>query len=146
MRSALAETLHTAMQPVEKLRAPRSRGACRSRRATSMEYARQRGSHAGRLAQRDGGGGAQISGARTVYVLGLGMSSSLAMLTRHLQPFCQHVVEMAGPGGTEVAAGQLVHIRRGDVLVVFVPALFQRRDAAGAVRAQPARHRGGDHR
>jgi DNA-binding MurR/RpiR family transcriptional regulator len=61
----------------------------------------------------------KIGGARTVYVLGLGMSSSLAaMLTLHLQPFCQHVVEMAA-GGTEVAAGQLVHIRRGDVLVVF---------------------------
>jgi DNA-binding MurR/RpiR family transcriptional regulator len=55
-----------------------------------------------------------------VYVLGLGMTSCFAsMLALHLQPFCQHVVEMAGPGGNEVAAGHLVHIGRGDVLVAM---------------------------
>jgi len=123
MRSALAETLHTAMQPVEKLRTSIARRKeALSPGETSMEYARVN------LATAQDANSQQvldmvarqISGARTVYVLGMGMSSSLAaMLALHLQPFCQHVVEMAGPGGAEVAAGHLVHIGRGDVLVAL---------------------------
>ncbi|SHM75193.1 DNA-binding transcriptional regulator, MurR/RpiR family, contains HTH and SIS domains [Duganella sacchari] len=123
MRSALAETLHTAMQPVEKLRTSIARRKeALSPGETSMEYAR-----VNLAAAQDANSqqvldmvARQISGARTVYVLGMGMSSSLAaMLALHLQPFCQHVVEMAGPGGAEVAAGHLVHIGRGDVLVAL---------------------------
>jgi DNA-binding MurR/RpiR family transcriptional regulator len=123
MRSALAETLHTAMQPVEKLRTSIARRkVSQSAGEASMEYARSnlaatQGAHSPQVLDEVA---LKVSGARTVYVLGLGMSSSLAaMLTLHLQPFCQHVVEMAAAGGTEVAAGQLVHLRRGDVLVVF---------------------------
>ena len=123
MRSALAETLHTAMQPVEKLRTSIARRkASQSPGEASMEYARNNlaatlGAHSPQVLDMVA---RKIGVARTVYVLGLGMSSSLAaMLTLHLQPFCQHVVELAAAGGTEVAAGQLVHIRRCDVLVVF---------------------------
>ncbi|MYM67155.1 SIS domain-containing protein [Pseudoduganella sp. FT55W] len=123
MRSALAETLHTAMQPVEKLRSSIARRkASLSPGEASMEYARTNvsASHDAQSQQALDAVATKISRARTVYVLGLGMSSSLAaMLTLHLQPFCQHVVEMAAAGGTEVAAGQLVHIGRGDVLVVM---------------------------
>lgn len=123
MRSALAETLHTAMQPVEKLRTSIARRkVSESPGEVSMEHARSNlastlGAHSPQVLDAVA---RKVGGARTVYVLGLGMSSSLAaMLTLHLQPFCQHVVEMAAAGGTEVAAGQLVHIRRGDLLVVF---------------------------
>jgi DNA-binding MurR/RpiR family transcriptional regulator len=123
MRSALAETLHTAMQPVEKLRSSIARRkASLSPGEASMEYAHSNLSiaHDAQSQKVLDAVSTKISRARTIYVLGLGMSSSLAsMLTLHLQPFCQHVVEMAAAGGTEVAAGQLVHIARGDVLVVM---------------------------
>ena len=123
MRSALAETLHTAMQPVEKLRTSIARRkTSQSAGDVSMEQAKANlvithGAHSPQVLELVAN---KISRARTVYVLGLGMSSCYAaMLTLHLQPFCQHVVELAAAGGTEVAAGQLVHMRRGDVLVVI---------------------------
>ncbi|UUZ52598.1 hypothetical protein LP419_25050 [Massilia sp. H-1] len=49
---------------------------------------------------------ARLTAARAVYVMGFGLSSQLAssMLSLHLQPFCQQVIEVAGQGGTEVAA------------------------------------------
>jgi DNA-binding MurR/RpiR family transcriptional regulator len=123
MRSALAETMHTALHPVEKLRSSiaRRKGAVAPGDAC-MESARVNLSATrGALQQHELDAVARkISGARTVYVLGLGMSSCYAsMLALHLQPFCQHVVEMAGAGGTEIAAGHLVHIGRGDVLLAF---------------------------
>jgi len=123
MRSALAETLHTAMQPVEKLRSSIARRkATQSPGEASMEYAKANLASAHEvLASKVMETVAQkISKARTVYVLGLGMSSSLAsMLALHLQPFCRNVVEMAGSGGTEIAAGHLVHVGRGDLLLVM---------------------------
>jgi len=123
MRSALAETMHTAMQPVEKLRTSivRRKGAVAPGDAC-MESARiNLMATRGALSQQELDLVARkITRARTVYVLGLGMSSTYAsMLALHLQPFCQHVVEMAGAGGTEVAAGHLVHIGRGDLLLAF---------------------------
>lgn len=123
MRSALAETLHSALQPVEKLRSSmaRRRGAVSPGEA-SIEYARDN------LATTQGGlsqpaldeVARKIRKAQTVYVLGLGLSSSFAsLLALHLQPYCKHVVEMAGTGGNETAAGRLVHIDRSDVLVTL---------------------------
>ncbi len=62
----------------------------------------------------------RISRASTVYVMGFGLSSHLAaMLALHLQPFCQRVVEVVSFGGTEVAAGNLMHAGPQDVLIVI---------------------------
>lgn len=123
MRSALAETLHSAIQPVEKLRSSLARGGnAVTAGHTSFEYARANvAATQGSLSQRALDQVARkLSRARTVYVLGMGMSAGLAfILARHLQPFCEHIVDLAGPGGTETAAARLLHIRRGDVLVVF---------------------------
>ncbi|OEZ63622.1 MurR/RpiR family transcriptional regulator [Duganella sp. HH105] len=123
MRSAVAETLHSEMQPVDKLR-----HTIENRQGSvwpgdqSMEYA---------LANISATRNAQsqtemeqvvkkLSGARTVYVLGFGLSSYLAgLLSLHLQPFCPHVVEVAGQGGTEVAAGHLANVGPNDLLVVI---------------------------
>ena len=123
MRSALAETLHSALQPVEKLRSSivRRKGAVSPGEA-SIEYARANlATTQGELSQQALNEVARkIRKAHTVYVLGLGMSSSFAsLLALHLQPYCKHVVEMAGTGGNETAAGRLVHIERGDVLVAL---------------------------
>jgi DNA-binding MurR/RpiR family transcriptional regulator len=123
LRSALAETLHSAMQPVEKLRSTiERRKDSMSPGDESMEYAKANlvTTHNAQSQPVMDQVVQKIIRARTVYVLGFGMSSCLAaMLVLHLQPFCQHVVEVAGAGGTEIAAGHLANIGRGDVLVVM---------------------------
>ena len=123
MRGAVAEVLQSVLQPVEKLRnnIERRVGAA-SPAAESLEYA---------AANIGATGNAlslseleqvvhKLTRAGTVYVMGFGLSSHLAgMLALHLQPFCPHVVEVAGHGGTEVAAGHLANITGKDVLVVI---------------------------
>lgn len=123
MRSAVAETLHSVMQPVDKLRhSIENRKGSSSPADQSMEYAL-----ANITATRNAQSPAEtaqvvrkLSRARTVYVLGFGLSSYLAgLLSLHLQPFCRHVVEVAGQGGTEVAAGHLATAGPDDLLVVI---------------------------
>lgn len=123
MRSAVAETLQSVLQPVEKLRSTIARRAqAASPALESLGYAEAAltatsralaGADVDRIA-------ASLTKARTVYVLGFGLSSFMAgTLAMHLQPFCQHVVEVAASGGTEVAASHLATIGRKDVLVVI---------------------------
>jgi DNA-binding MurR/RpiR family transcriptional regulator len=123
MRGAVAETLQSVLQPVEKLRSTIERRAGKALPALeSLDYA-----EAALTATRGGLAGAQIdrigtvlTRARTVYVLGFGLSTFLAgTLAMHLQPFCRHVVEVAASGGTEVAAGHLATVGAKDVLVAI---------------------------
>jgi DNA-binding MurR/RpiR family transcriptional regulator len=123
MRGAIAATMQGILQPVEKLRSNIERGHDRSSPAVeSLEYVVANiGATAQALAAADVEKVVQkLTSARTVYVMGFGLSSHLAgLLSLHLQPFCQHVVEVAGHGGTEVAAGHLANITPDDVLVVI---------------------------
>ena len=123
MRGAVAETLQSVLQPVEKLRSTIARRAAKASPALeSLGYAEAAitatsralaGTQIDRI-------GAVLTKARTVYVLGFGLSSFLAgALAMHLQPFCRHVVEAAASGGTEVAASHLATITDKDVLVVI---------------------------
>lgn len=123
MRGAVAETLQSVLQPVEKLRSTIARRAAKASPALeSLGYAEAAitatsralaGTEIDRV-------GAVLTKARTVYVLGFGLSSFLAgALAMHLQPFCRHVVEAAASGGTEVAASHLATITDKDVLVVI---------------------------
>lgn len=123
MRGAVAETLQSVLQPVEKLRSTIERRAGKASHALeSLDYA-----EAALTATRGGLADAQIdrigtvlTRARTVYVLGFGLSTFLAgTLAMHLQPFCRHVVEAAASGGTEVAASHLATITDKDVLVAI---------------------------
>ena len=123
MRGAVAETLQSLLQPVEKLRSTIARRTAKASPALeSLGYAEAaltatRGGLAGTQVDRVG---TVLTKARTVYVLGFGLSSFLAgALAMHLQPFCRHVVEVAASGGTEVAAGHLATIGAKDVLVVI---------------------------
>ena len=121
MRSAVAETLQSVLQPVEKLRSTIARRPA-SPAQESLGYA-----EAGITATSRALSGAELdrigavlTRARTVYVLGFGLSTFLAgALAMHLQPFCRHVVEAAAAGGTEVAASHLATITDKDVLVVI---------------------------
>jgi DNA-binding MurR/RpiR family transcriptional regulator len=123
MRGAVAETLQSVLQPVEKLRSTIARRTAKASPALeSLGYAEAAitatsralaGTQIDRI-------GAVLTKARTVYVLGFGLSSFLAgALAMHLQPFCRHVVEAAASGGTEVAASHLATITDKDVLVVI---------------------------
>jgi DNA-binding MurR/RpiR family transcriptional regulator len=122
MRGAVAETLQSMLQPVEKLRSTIARRAAAASPALeSLHYAEASitaTSHALAGTELDRIGGV-LTKAGTVYVMGFGLSSFLAgALAMHLQPFCRHVVEVAGSGGTEVAASHLANITSKDVLVV----------------------------
>jgi DNA-binding MurR/RpiR family transcriptional regulator len=123
MGGAMAETLQSLLQPVDKLR----RTIERRTRATSpitesLEYA------AANIAATSDALSPpamqavvrRLTRAKVVYVMGFGLSANLAgMLVQHLQPFCLHVVEVVGIGGSEVAAGHLVNLTEHDVLVVI---------------------------
>jgi len=122
MRGAVAETLQSVLQPVEKLRSTIARKASAASPALeSLSYAEAAITATSRAlagAQLDSIG-AVLTRAGTVYVMGFGLSSFLAgALAMHLQPFCRHVVEVAASGGTEVAASHLANITAKDVLVV----------------------------
>jgi DNA-binding MurR/RpiR family transcriptional regulator len=123
MRGAVAQTLQSVLQPVEKLRNSIARRQDASTPAgDSLAYAGANiGATAMALAAADIDAVVKkLTRARVVYVLGFGLSSHLAgILADHLQPFCQHVVEAAGQGGTETAAGHLANITSRDVLVVL---------------------------
>ncbi|WP_425253394.1 MurR/RpiR family transcriptional regulator [Janthinobacterium sp. NFX145] len=123
MRGAMAETLQSLLQPVDKLRRTIERRARATSPVTqSLEYAAANiaatsdalSPHAMQAVVR------RLTRARVVYVMGFGLSANLAgMLVQHLQPFCPHVVEVVGIGGSEVAAGHLVNLTAHDVLVVI---------------------------
>ena len=143
MRGAVAETLQAVLQPVDKLRnniARRARSVSPALESLNYAEAAVAASRQSLDAAAVAKVVAALTAARTVYVLGFGLSVHLAgILAMHLQPFCPHVVEVAGCGGTEVAAGHLANITGKDVLVVIsLP-----RYALDVVRlAQFARDRG----
>ena len=123
MRSAMAETLQSLLQPVDKLRRTIERRARATSPITeSLEYA------AANIAATSDALSPpamqavvrRLTRAKVVYVMGFGLSANLAgMLVQHLQPFCPHVVEVVGIGGSEVAAGHLVNLTGQDMLVVI---------------------------
>ena len=148
MRGAVAETLQSVLQPVEKLRSTIARRAAKASPALeSLGYAEAAitatsralaGTQIDRI-------GAVLTKARTVYVLGFGLSSFLAgALAMHLQPFCRHVVEAAASGGTlhagrRVADPVRARCRRDDRLDHrFARVAARRTGAPRAVRAQHA--------
>lgn len=123
MRGAMAETLQALLQPVDKLRHTIERRARATSPVTeSLEYAAANiAATSGALALTDMHAVVRhLTLAQVVYVMGFGLSANLAgMLVQHLQPFCPHVVEVVGIGGSEVAAGHLVNLTASDVLVVI---------------------------
>lgn len=120
MRGAVAETLQSLLQPVDKLRHSIARRGSVAPASESLAFAEasiaasNRALDSAELARIV----ARLTAARTVYVLGYGLSTHLAgLLAMHLQPFCLHVVEVGASGGNEVAAGHLANATAKDVLV-----------------------------
>lgn len=123
LRNQIAETVQAVFQPVEKLRNTiENRNSTSSAASASLQYATaniEAASHGitdAVMTQVVG----RLTKASTVYIMGFGLSAHLAgMLALHLEPFCSHVVEVVGYGGTEVAAGHLANITEKDVLIVI---------------------------
>lgn len=123
LRNQIAETVQAVFQPVEKLRNTiENRNSTTSAANASLQYATANIDAASHgitdavMTQVVG----RLTKASTVYIMGFGLSAHLAgMLALHLEPFCSHVVEVVGYGGTEVAAGHLANITEKDVLIVI---------------------------
>jgi DNA-binding MurR/RpiR family transcriptional regulator len=129
MRSAMAETLQTALQPVfqpvDKLRnALRRKGETGS----SSQPIISESLHASLANIQSVASNLnptmliaiahKLLAADTVYTLGFGMSAHLsAMLALDLQPFCRQSINVVEFGGTEVAAGRLMNIGPKDLLI-----------------------------
>lgn len=123
LRSALAQTLQDSLHPVEKLRQTFERGSgldaafedslqsAYANVASLMESLRSTDMQAAV---------AELSKARSVYVMGFGLSAHLAaLLTLNLQPFLPHLVNVVQFGGTEVAAGRLASLDQDDMLIAM---------------------------
>jgi DNA-binding MurR/RpiR family transcriptional regulator len=123
MRAALAETIQAVMLPVEKLRSTiEQRKGASSPVEQSLEYAAANiiSAHQNLSMEEINIVVKKLKQARTVYVLGFGLSSHLAgLLTLHLGPFCSQVIEVSGYGGNEIAAGHLANVDQRDVLIVI---------------------------
>jgi DNA-binding MurR/RpiR family transcriptional regulator len=128
MRDAMAQVLQGMLQPVEKLRdvvEQGGKGHKEGRPSAVMQSLEAGLSNARAAAQALDP--AQLAGiserlvkAPTVYIMGFGISSHLAaMLALDLQPFCQQLINVVEFGGTEVAAGKLMNIKKNDVLIAI---------------------------
>lgn len=131
LRSGIADTLQSAMQPVfqpvDKLRDALQRSTHGGRGshpiiAESLEssLANLRAAAAGLNPSMLTATAHKILAAETVYTLGFGISAHLsAMLALDLQPFCRQTINVVEFGGTEVAAGRLMNIGPKDLLIAI---------------------------
>lgn len=131
LRSGIADTLQSAMQPVfqpvDKLRDALQRSTQDGRGnhpiiAESLEcsLANLKAAVAGLNPSMLTATAHKILAAETVYTLGFGISAHLsAMLALDLQPFCRQTINVVEFGGTEVAAGRLMNIGPKDLLIAI---------------------------
>jgi DNA-binding MurR/RpiR family transcriptional regulator len=122
MRDAMAQVLQGMLQPMEKLRDAMTP----SGKSGAVTQSLEAGLNNSRAAAQalDEAQLTRISAslvkASTVYVMGFGISAHLAaMLALDLQPFCKQLINVVEFGGTEVAAGRLMNIAKGDVLLTM---------------------------
>lgn len=123
LRAEMAQVLQGVLQPVEKLRGAVERdagapGAMAEGLQAGLSNLQQ--AALGLDAERLRHVAERLVGARTVYTMGFGLSAHLAaILALDLQPYCPWLVNVVEFGGTEVAAGRLMNIGAGDVLVAI---------------------------
>ena len=145
LRSALAQTLQESLHPVEKLRQTFERGSGLD--AAFEEGIRTTLSQIANLTEglKSADLNAAVrsmSKARSIYVMGFGLSAHLAaLLALNLQPFFPHLVNVVQFGGTEVAAGRLAGLDKTDMLIAISFPRYAR-DAIDLSRY--ARDRGAD--
>lgn len=124
LRSDVAATVEAMINPVEKLRGrfDAQPDNAPSPLSDSLEaaLANSRGTAEGLHPDLIAEVVERLTAARNVYVMGFGLSAHVAgVLTLGLQPFCHGVQNVVEFGGTEVAAGRLLNVGEGDVIVVL---------------------------
>lgn len=120
LRAAFAATLQEMLRPVEKLRGALARQGSDDPLRTGLQdslanlRATAEALDPAMLEKVVG----RLAAASCVYVLGFGLSAHLAaLLALGLQPFCRQLVNVVEFGGTEIAAGRLMHLEATDILV-----------------------------
>lgn len=129
LRAAMAEALQNALQPVfqpvEKLRGALERAVPLGDNPVLAESLQSTLTNisttvAGLDVAQLNATTRRILAADTIYTLGFGLSAHLAaMLSLDLQPFCRQAINVVEFGGTEVAAGKLMHIGPKDLLITI---------------------------
>lgn len=122
MRAAIAEATQELMDPVTKLRERMQEDTQTDPAAEAFDVLRKQLAlvdldELGMAAQRIA---AKICQARTVYVVGFGLSAFAGgMLATWLAPFHRSVVSVVGFGGTELAISSFSRITPGDLMVAI---------------------------
>jgi DNA-binding MurR/RpiR family transcriptional regulator len=121
MRGAVAEAVQAALDPVAKLKLQLADGAVgtggAALRAIQQQISRI---DAAEIEAQAAEAARVIVAARQVHVMGFGLSAHLAaLMVLGLQPFCPSAAGVVEFGGTEVAAGRLMGIGAGDVLIAI---------------------------
>jgi len=120
LRQMVAQDLQTLIHPVEKLRAVAAKGPQAASGALAVTLDNLRACADGLPASLLGACAKRVAAARCVYVMGFGLSAYVAgIVSLGLEPFCHKLVNVVEYGGTEAAAGRLMNIGRGDVLIVI---------------------------
>lgn len=122
MRAAIADVAQGVMDPVAKLRERLEQGGTGPGTTAMFEASREQlmlvdamviNAQAQAIAAR-------LKTARTVHVMGFGLSAHVAaILVLGLQPFHPGVSAVVEYGGTEVAAGRLMGVGAGDVVIAI---------------------------
>lgn len=122
MRTSIADALVTVLAPVAKLR----KSMAETRGAPSADGSLQAAAKQLGLLDADGLSrqcarlATRIAKARSVHVMGFGMSAHLAGLAvLGLQPYHPAVSAVVEFGGTEVAAGRLMAIGKPDLVIAI---------------------------
>jgi DNA-binding MurR/RpiR family transcriptional regulator len=122
LRAAMADALQLAMDPVAKLKERLEAGEGSGSGGALFDAVRDQ------LGLIDGNSldiqvmrvVERLRRARSVYVMGFGLSAHVAaLLVLGLQPFQPNVTSVVEFGGTEVAAGRLMNIGPEDVLIAI---------------------------
>ncbi len=144
-RAAVGETVHALIAPVNKLGAELDKGGAGHGAAEASLGNGLRSIEAltdPETARTIREVAARIKEARSVWIMGFGLSSHLAaMLALGLQPYREGVVNVVQYGGTEVAAGRLMSVGQGDLVIALA---FPRYSADVTDLANAARRAGAD--
>jgi DNA-binding MurR/RpiR family transcriptional regulator len=114
--------MQALLDPVSKLRLQLGKNGAAARSGEMLEAVQLRVQQldAALIAERTSAVAGEIARARNVHVMGFGLSAHVAaLLVLGLQPFCPQVSGVVEFGGTEVAAGKLMGIGKGDMLIAI---------------------------
>jgi DNA-binding MurR/RpiR family transcriptional regulator len=122
LRTAVAEAMQALLDPVAKLRFQLEMEGSQARSGDMLVTIQEQVQRldAPMIASQVTAIAEALVKARTIHVMGFGLSSHIAaLLVLGLQPFCANVVTVVDFGGTEVAAGRLMGTGPGDVLIAI---------------------------